>query len=63
MSVPLLSCLLYVFQSYSPAMCNKRGSRTYFFDDPRGMGDDTVLSGVTVSILIAGIRIFDSSDI
>ncbi|RXN35226.1 integral membrane protein GPR137B-like [Labeo rohita] len=25
----------------SPAMCNTRGSRSYFFDDPRGMDDDT----------------------
>uniref|UniRef100_A0A671LH94 Integral membrane protein GPR137-like n=1 Tax=Sinocyclocheilus anshuiensis TaxID=1608454 RepID=A0A671LH94_9TELE len=25
----------------SPAMCNTRGSRSYFFDDPRAMDDDT----------------------
>ncbi|KTG32195.1 hypothetical protein cypCar_00013994 [Cyprinus carpio] len=25
----------------SPAMCNTRGSRSYFFDDPRGNDDDT----------------------
>ncbi|XP_067241576.1 integral membrane protein GPR137 isoform X2 [Chanodichthys erythropterus] len=25
----------------SPAMCNTQGSRSYFFDDPRGMDDDT----------------------
>ncbi|XP_067313900.1 integral membrane protein GPR137 [Pseudorasbora parva] len=25
----------------SPAMCNTKGSRSYFFDDPRGMDDDS----------------------
>lgn len=28
-------------KNYSPAMRNTRGSRSYLFDDPRGMGDDT----------------------
>ncbi|XP_059371483.1 integral membrane protein GPR137-like isoform X2 [Carassius carassius] len=28
-------------QNCSPAMCNTRGSRSYFFDDPRGNDDDT----------------------